>query len=107
MAEGGNRRMEIMEQMEQRMEELEELTDDNMPEYKGEDMEERNLIEEDDDYLFNLERYRRKMEKKGLTGTIWEPSLVVCWTVVFIVTMYVIFLIITGGHENEIVRDEL
>ena len=72
-----------------------------------EDMEEMNLIEEDEDYLMNLERYRRKKEKAGLKGTAWEPSLVVCWTIVAIVTMYVIFLIITGGKKNDLVRDEL
>ena len=94
-----------MEEMEQRMEDLEEFDDDFLE--NREDMEEMNLIEDDEDYLYNLERYRRKMEKEGLKGTMWEPSLIVCWTIVFIVTMYVIFLVITGGRENDIVRDEL
>ena len=105
MAGGGYTRMEIMEEMEERMKELEEFSDDVLE--NKEDMEERNLIEDDEDYLMNLERYRRKIEKEGLKGSMWEPSLVVCWTIVFIVTMYVIFLVITGGRENEIVRDEL
>ena len=97
--------MEIMEHMEERMKEIEELSDDGLED--KEDFKERNLLEEDEDYLMNLERYRRKKEKEGLKETSWEPSLVVCWTIVFIVTMYVIFLIISGGRENDIVRDEL
>ena len=47
------------------------------------------------------------MEKEGLKGTIWEPSLVVCWTIVSIVTMYVIFLIIAGDSDTKIIKDEL
>ena len=105
MAGSGYTRMEIMEHMEERMKELEELDEDGLED--KEELEERNLIEEDEDYLMNLERYRRKKEKEDLKQTAWEPSLVVCWTIVFIVTMYVIFLIITGGRENNIVRDEL
>ena len=105
MAGAGYTRMEIMEHMEERMKELEELSEDGLED--KEDFEERNLIEEDEDYLMNLERYRRKKEKEGLEGTAWEQSLVVCWTIVFIVTMYVIFLIITRGREKDIVRDEL
>ena len=97
--------MQIMEIMEERMKEMEDLSDDMLDD--KEDMEERNLIEEDEDYLMNLERYRRKKEKTGLKGTVWEPSLVVCWTIVAIVTMYVIFLIITGGRKNDLVKDEL
>ena len=65
------------------------------------------MIEEDDNYLFNLERYRRNMEKEGLKGTIWEPSLIVCWSIVSIVTIYVIFLIIAGDSDNKIIKDEL
>ena len=97
--------MQIMEIMEERMKEMEELSDDLLED--KDDMEERKLIEEDEDYLMNLERYRRKKEKTGLKGTAWEPSLVVCWTIVAIVTMYVIFLIITGGKKNDLVKDEL
>ena len=97
--------MQIMEIMEERMKEMEELSDDLLED--KEDMEERKLIEEDEDYLMNLERYRRKKEKTGLKGTAWEPSHVVCWTIVAIVTMYVIFLIITGGKKNDLVKDEL
>ena len=70
-------------------------------------MEQTDLIEEDENYLFNLERYRRNMEKEGLKGTIWEPSLIVCWSIVSIVTMYVIFLIIAGDSDNKIIKDEL
>merc|ERR1711892_576460 len=50
----------------------------------------------------NLERYRIKKEKERLKETSWEPSLVVCWSIVFIVTVYV-FLIITGGRQNDLV----
>ena len=57
-------------------------------------LEETDVTEEDENYLLNLEWNRRNKEKEGLKGTIWEPSLVVCWIIVFIVTMYVIFLII-------------
>ena len=89
-----NRRLRIMEEMEQRMEEIEEF-DDDVTTYRD-TLEETDLIEEDENYLFNLERYRRNMEKEGLKGTIWEPSLIVCWSIVSIVTMYVIFLIIGG-----------
>ena len=101
----GYTRMEIMEHMEERMKEIEEFSDDVNED--GEDSEERNLIEEDEDYLMNLERYRIKKEKERLKETSWEPSLIVCWTLVFIVTVYVIFLIITGGKQNDLVRDEL
>ena len=100
-----NRRLRIMEEMEQRMEEMEEF-DDNVTTYRD-TLEETDLIEEDENYLFNLERYRRNMEKEGLKGTIWEPSLIVCWSIVAIVTMYVIFLIIAGDSDTKIIKDEL
>ena len=100
-----NRRLRIMEEMEQRMEEIEEF-DDDVTTYRD-TLEETDLIEEDENYLFNLERYRRNMEKEGLKGTIWEPSLIVCWSIVSIVTMYVIFLIIAGDSDNKIIKDEL
>ena len=100
-----NRRLRIMEEMEQRMEEMEEFGDD-VTDYKN-TLEETDLIEDDENYLFNLERHRRAMEKEGLKGTIWEPSLIVCWTIVCIVTMYVIFLIIVGDIDSRIVKDEL
>ena len=93
-----NRRLRIMEEMEE--------FDDNVTTYRD-TLEETDLIEEDENYLFNLERYRRNMEKEGLKGTIWEPSLIVCWSIVAIVTMYVIFLIIAGDSDNKIIKDEL
>ena len=98
--------MQIMEQMDQRFKELEEFDDYEFIDNK-EDMEERNLIEEDEDYLMNLERYRRKKEEEGKRQGVWEPSLIVCWAIVLIVTIYVIFLIVAGKQENEIVKDEL
>ena len=100
-----NRRLRIMEEMEQRMEEMEEFNDD-VTDYKD-TLEETDLIEDDENYLFNLERYRRQLEKEGLKGTMWEPSLIVCWTIVFIVSMYVIFLIVAGDNYRQFVKDEL
>ena len=47
------------------------------------------------------------MEKESLTGTAWEPSLIVCWTIVAIVTMYVIFLIVAGERDKQLIKDEL
>ena len=100
-----NRRLRIMEEMEQRMEEMEEFNDD-VTDYKD-TLEETDLIEDDENYLFNLERYRRQLEKEGLKGTMWEPSLIVCWTIVFIVSMYVVFLIVAGDNYRQFVKDEL
>ena len=94
-----------MEEMEQRMEEMEEFNDD-VTDYKD-TLEETDLIEDDENYLFNLERYRRQLEKEGLKGTMWEPSLIVCWTIVFIVSMYVVFLIVAGDNYRQFVKDEL
>ena len=100
-----NRRLRIMEEVEQRMEELDEFGED-VTEYKD-TLEETDLIEDDENFLWNLERYRRQLEKEGLKGTIWEPSLIVCWTIVFIVTIYVIFLIVAGDSDFKITKDEL
>ena len=100
-----NRRLRIMEEVEQRMEELDEFGED-VTEYKD-TLEETDLIEDDENFLWNLERYRRQLEKEGLKGTIWEPSLIVCWTIVFIVTIYVIFLIVAGDRDFKITKDEL
>ena len=94
-----------MEEVEQRMEELDEFGED-VTEYKD-TLEETDLIEDDENFLWNLERYRRQLEKEGLKGTIWEPSLIVCWTIVFIVTIYVIFLIVAGDTDLKITKDEL
>ena len=94
-----------MEEVEQRMEELDEFGED-VTEYKD-TLEETDLIEDDENFLWNLERYRRQLEKEGLKGTIWEPSLIVCWTIVFIVTIYVIFLIVAGDSDFKITKDEL
>ena len=100
-----NRRLRIMEEVEQRMEELDEFGED-VTEYKD-TLEETDLIEDDENFLWNLERYRRQLEKEGLKGTIWEPSLIVCWTIVFIVTIYVIFLIVAGDSDFKFTKDEL
>ena len=98
-----NRRLQIMEQMEQTLDEELELMDDNT----REDFEHDNLIEEDEDYLYNLERHRRKVEKEKMKGTLKEPSLVVCWIIVVIVTVYVILLSISGDKDKALIKDEL
>ena len=98
-----NRRLQIMEQMEQTLDEELELMDDNT----REDFEHDNLIEEDEDYLYNLERHRRKLEKEKMKGTLKEPSLVVCWIIVVIVTVYVILLSISGDKDKALIKDEL
>ena len=92
-----------MEQMEQTLDEELELMDDNT----REDFEHDNLIEEDEDYLYNLERHRRKLEKEKMKGTLKEPSLVVCWIIVVIVTVYVILLSISGDKDKALIKDEL
>ena len=92
-----------MEQMEQTLDEELELMDDNT----REDFEHDNLIEEDEDYVYNLERHRRKLEKEKMKGTLKEPSLVVCWIIVVIVTVYVILLSISGDKDKALIKDEL
>lgn len=89
--------------MEQTLDEELELMDDNT----REDFEHDNLIEEDEDYLYNLERHRRKLEKEKMKGTLKEPSLVVCWIIVVIVTVYVILLSISGDKDKALIKDEL
>ena len=102
MEELSNRRLQIMEHLEKTLDEELELMED-----EAGDFEEENLIEEDEDYLFNLERHRRKMEKEKMKGTLKEPSLVVCWVIVVIVTVYVIVLFISGEKDKALVKDEL
>ena len=89
--------------MEQTLDEELELMDDNT----RDDFEHDNLIEEDEDYLYNLERHRRKLEKEKMKGTLKEPSLVVCWIIVVIVTVYVILLSISGDKDKALIKDEL
>ena len=91
-----------MEHLEKTLDEELELMED-----EAGDFEEENLIEEDEDYLFNLERHRRKMEKEKMKGTLKEPSLVVCWVIVVIVTIYVIILSVSGDKDKTLVKDEL
>ena len=93
-----------MEEIDQRLEELEEF-DQYGAEYKSL-LEETDLIE-DENLLFELERHRRNLEKELLTGTIWEPSFVLCWIIVGIVSMYVVFLIIAGDQDRSFVKEEL
>ena len=91
-----------MEEMEKTLDDELELMDDTRNE-----IEQDNLIEEDEDYLFNLERHRKKMEKEKMKGTLKEPSLVVCWIIVVIVTVYVVVLSISGDRDKTLVKDEL
>ena len=99
-----NRRLRIMEELDQRLEELEEF-DQYGSEYKSL-LEETDLIE-DENLLFDLERHRRNLEKEPLAGTIWEPSFVMCWIIVGIVTMYVGFLIVAGDQDRSFIKEEL
>ena len=91
-----------MEHLEKTLDEELELMED-----EAGDFEEENLIEEDEDYLFNLERHRRKMEKEKMKGRLKEPSLVVCWVIVVVVTIYVIILSVSGDKDKTLVKDEL
>ena len=43
--------------------------------------------EDDEDYLMNLERCRLEKEHESIKGSIWEPSLIICWVVVALVTV--------------------
>ena len=61
---------------------------------------------DDPDYLMNLERERQEREHEGLKGTLWEPSLVICWLVIAFVSLYVVIAIITG-HPESTFKDEL
>ena len=56
--------------------------------------------------MMNLERERQEREYEGLKGTLWEPSLVICWIVIAFVTLYVVIAIITG-HPESTFKDEL
>ena len=111
MADQGTRRLEIMERVEKTIDEELDYMEDIF--YAKDDaVEERKLlqtdqIEEDEDYLFNLERHRLKAERERIKGTIKEPSLIVCWVIVIIVTIYVIFLSISGEKDKKLIKDEL
>ena len=51
-------------------------------------MEEMDVGDEDDeDYLMNLERCRLEKEHESIKGSMWEPSLIICWVVVALVTV--------------------
>merc|ERR1711988_66327 len=103
-------RLQIMERVEKTldaeldfMEEVLDAKDDAIEEQRllaGDD------IPEDEDYLYNLERHRLRAERDRIKGTLKEPSLIVCWVIVFIVTMYVIILSFAGERDN-MIKDEL
>merc|ERR1711962_1582983 len=101
-----NNRLRQMAELDQKLEELEGFNDDILN--YGETTEELDAGDEDDeDYLMNLERLRQEKEYESLKGSIYEPSLIICWVVVSLVTAYVILLIVTGDPESQAVRDEL
>ena len=103
-------RLQIMERVEKTldaeldfMEEALDAKDDAIEEQRllaGDD------IPEDEDYLYNLERHRLRAERDRIKGTLKEPSLIVCWIIVFIVTMYVIILSF-AGERDIMIKDEL
>ena len=97
-------RLRIMEELDQKLDEIEEF-EEYGSEYKGL-LEETDLIE-DENLLFELERHRRNLEQEPLAGTVWEPSFVLCWVIVSIVTMYVGFLIVAGDMDNKFYKEEL
>lgn len=107
----GSRRIEIMERVEKTIDEeldhMEDIFDAKDDSNERRKLIEENDIEEDEDYLYNLERFRIKAEKEKVKGTFKEPSLIVCWVIVIIVTIYVVFLSISGARDQKLVKDEL
>ena len=105
-----NSRLRKMAELDSRLEELEEFSD-SVREYQDSVEEvpcQDGLPDEDDeDYLMLLERKRVQQEVDGLKGTLWEPSLLLCWGLVFLVTTYVVFAIITADREDKFSKDEL
>jgi len=99
-----NRRLKVMEALDQKMEELEEF-EQYGEEYKNL-LEETDLLE-DENYLYDLERHRRLLERESLVGTVWEPSLVFCWVIVSFVLFYVGFLIVAGDMDRKFIKEEL
>merc|ERR1711992_425338 len=102
MAALSNRRLRHMAEIDEKLAELEGFSD-YIREYQEATAEDD---EDDADYLMNLERERQEREHEGLKGTLWEPSLVICWLVIAFVTLYVVIAIITG-HPESAFKDEL
>merc|ERR1711990_914429 len=105
MAEISNRRLRHMAEIDEKLAELEGFSD-YIREYQEATAEVDADEEDDADYLMNLERERQEREYEGLKGTLWEPSLVICWIVIAFVTLYVVIAIITG-HPESTFKDEL
>merc|ERR1712179_547085 len=81
-----NNRLRQMAELDQKLEELESFNDDVR--HYVEATEEMDAGDEDDeDYLMNLERIRQEKEYESLKGSIYEPSLIICWVVVSLVTV--------------------
>lgn len=93
-----NRRLNTMEALDNELEEMEFFSED-VAKY-------RNLHEEIDELEDEIERYYKEKEGGNLEGTIKEPSLVLCWFIVAVVSLYVVFLGIQGTAPT-IVKDEL
>jgi len=96
-----NRRLATMEAMENRLEEMEQFSDD-ISEY-------RHMHEEIDELEDEIERYyaeKKTLDIEDLKGTLREPSLVLCWFIVAVVSGYVVFLGFQGTVPP-VLRDEL
>merc|ERR1712107_709002 len=105
MAALSNRRLRHMAEIDEKLAELEGFSD-YIREYQEATAEVDADEEDDADYLMSLERVRQEREYEGLKGTLWEPSLVICWIVIAFVTLYVVIAIITGHPESSF-KDEL
>jgi len=60
----------------------------------------------DDEIDEELERYYREKQTETHQGKLKEPSLMLCWFIVGIVTLYVVFLGIQGSPSSQL-KDEL
>merc|ERR1711997_789680 len=105
-----NKRLQIMERVEKTLDVeldfMEEVLDAKDEAFEEQRLLAGELIPEDEDYLYNLERHRLRAERDRIKGTLKEPSLIVCWVIVFIVTMYVIILSFAGERDH-LMKDEL
>jgi len=94
-----------MAEIDEKLAELEGFSD-YIREYQDATAEFNEDETDDPDFLMNLERERQEREHEGLKGTLYEPSLVICWLVIAFVTLYVVIAVITG-HPESTFKDEL
>merc|ERR1711874_141236 len=87
MVDNLDKKMKVMEDLDNYLEELEEFSD-NVKRYRDLDTE---IDEEDIDELM-------EEELAAAAGTR-EPALVLCWFIVAVVTMYVVFLGLHGSDD--------